>query len=447
MSTGTIRIKSIETLPLAPALDADDRVVIDGPSGGTRVSPANNFKGEKGDRGDAGPRGLTGFQGIPGLPGPVGPQGPGGTGPPGKDGKDGINGTNGVNGVDGQDGADGAPGLPGQDGTDGINGTNGVDGNDGWTMVPALIVDGTRVVNKIQDYTGGEGTKPGTVGFYVGATGLVSDIALAVDVRGPAGTGGSSTASAVTVSPPVEGQTNVQSALQALDAQRGGVTPALSYYWSDFILSNTVTGSNVLMPWGISVLATGTVVVPPTAGVVCPAHHPGVFEIRCSTSGSSGGAVHLQISQITLVGGESCRIIFKIPSGFPGTGFLGRFGFSDSVSTGLGVDQVCLRWVGMDVDGSIRNNNNPSGTTGGAFTCIADTWYTGLIEILGTTDMRFTIFEMDGTNKWTRTVNGNVPIGRDVGHSIVAWRSDTPAAAVPIMVVDWMDILLPCTRV
>ena len=57
-------------------------------------------------------------------------------------------------------------------------------GNAGWTPVPAFVVDGSRIVLRIVDWTGGQGPKP-AAGLYVGATGFVPAIANAVDLRGP----------------------------------------------------------------------------------------------------------------------------------------------------------------------------------------------------------------------------------------------------------------------
>ena len=63
---------------------------------------------------------------------------------------------------------------------------NGTDGNDGWSPTLAIVSDGARRVQMVSDWTGGEGTKPAT-GLYVGASGLVEDIADAVDIRGATG--------------------------------------------------------------------------------------------------------------------------------------------------------------------------------------------------------------------------------------------------------------------
>lgn len=61
-----------------------------------------------------------------------------------------------------------------------------IKGDKGWTPAFATVTDGTRRVQQIVDWTGGEGAKP-AVGQYVGADGLVDDIEDAVDFRGPSG--------------------------------------------------------------------------------------------------------------------------------------------------------------------------------------------------------------------------------------------------------------------
>lgn len=70
-------------------------------------------------------------------------------------------------------------------------------GDTGWSPVFAIVNDGTRRVQQVIDWTGGQGTKPAT-GQYVGATGLVATVASAVDIRGPAGTGNVSSTGTIT---------------------------------------------------------------------------------------------------------------------------------------------------------------------------------------------------------------------------------------------------------
>ena len=168
----------------------------------------------------------------------------------GADGTDGSDGTDGQNGADGQEVslqttathiqwrlgtgpwtdlvalAD----LRGEDGTDGVNGADGTDGEDGrevqlqttathiqwryagdatwtdliarstlkgdkgdtgdaaWSPIYANVADGTRRVQRVVDWTGGQGTKPAT-GKYLGPSGLVDTAAEATDIRGASGAG------------------------------------------------------------------------------------------------------------------------------------------------------------------------------------------------------------------------------------------------------------------
>lgn len=62
----------------------------------------------------------------------------------------------------------------------------GPQGYAGWTPIVSVVTDGARRVLEVVDWAGGEGAKP-TTGLYVGATGLTSVLASAVDVRGSAG--------------------------------------------------------------------------------------------------------------------------------------------------------------------------------------------------------------------------------------------------------------------
>lgn len=65
----------------------------------------------------------------------------------------------------------------------------GEKGDAGWAPVLAVANDGARRVLQVTDWTGGEGTKPTTLG-YIGATGIVPLIANGVDIRGAVGSTG-----------------------------------------------------------------------------------------------------------------------------------------------------------------------------------------------------------------------------------------------------------------
>jgi hypothetical protein len=59
-------------------------------------------------------------------------------------------------------------------------------GTDGWSPLIAVVFDGDRRVQQVIDWTGGTGAKPAVNG-YVGASGIVANIADAVDIRGATG--------------------------------------------------------------------------------------------------------------------------------------------------------------------------------------------------------------------------------------------------------------------
>ena len=59
----------------------------------------------------------------------------------------------------------------------------------GWTPIFAIESDGTRRVQKVVGWQGGNGSAPAT-GMYVGSTGFVTNITDGVDIAGGAGGGG-----------------------------------------------------------------------------------------------------------------------------------------------------------------------------------------------------------------------------------------------------------------
>jgi hypothetical protein len=87
-------------------------------------------------------------------------------------------------------GAIGPKGDKGDPGDEGIPGAPGIQGTDGWSPLLIAVNDGTRRVLQLSDWIGGAGAKPGNIGKYVASTGYVTDPALALDVRGPAGAQG-----------------------------------------------------------------------------------------------------------------------------------------------------------------------------------------------------------------------------------------------------------------
>lgn len=98
----------------------------------------------------------------------------------------GATGATGERGQQGERGERGLKGDTGATGQNGVQGTQGVQGHNGWSPVLSSTTDGDRRVMFVSNWVGGTGDPPST-GQYIGGTGLVSDIALAVDFRGVQG--------------------------------------------------------------------------------------------------------------------------------------------------------------------------------------------------------------------------------------------------------------------
>lgn len=122
------------------------------------ITQASNVRGSKGDKGD------MGLQGIPGI---------------------------------------GLPGSPGYN---------------GWSPVLAVIADIERRVQRLTDWTGGTGTKPTEyIGWYIGENGLVSNIALATDIRGGKGDKGDTGATGGTGAKGEKGQDGFSPTIEVIE--------------------------------------------------------------------------------------------------------------------------------------------------------------------------------------------------------------------------------------
>lgn len=112
-----------------------------------------------------------------------------------------------------------------------IIGQAGSDGNDGWSPECSLVSDGERRVLQIVSWMGGEGTPPSSTNQYIGSTGIVEDISLAVDIRGATGATGATGSDGDTGWAPVlavvtDGDRRV---LQIVDWQGGsGTKPSIT---------------------------------------------------------------------------------------------------------------------------------------------------------------------------------------------------------------------------
>lgn len=69
----------------------------------------------------------------------------------------------------------------------GGKGSPGEDGANGWSPELAVVADGERRVFRLIGWLSGSGETPGHEGEYLGATGFVTAIGEATDIRGPQG--------------------------------------------------------------------------------------------------------------------------------------------------------------------------------------------------------------------------------------------------------------------
>ena len=127
-------------------------------------------------RGPAGPAGAAGQDGQAGPTGPAGPAG-----------QDGQRGPTGPAGQDGQ------TGPAGPAGSNGTNGTNGTDGSDGGTPRISVHTDSARRVLQLEGFDADGTFTAESSPTYLGPSGPTTTLADAVDIRGPAGSGGGGT--------------------------------------------------------------------------------------------------------------------------------------------------------------------------------------------------------------------------------------------------------------
>lgn len=155
MAIGEITVGDLPTMS-ALELTANDYIfIIDDGKFAKKISRPDFFsvvqalvKGEKGDRGAVGATGATGAKG--------------------------------------DRGDKGEKGDVGATGQQGIQGEQGVQGFNGWSPVLSPQLDGERRVFYLSSWIGGTGTPP-PADMYLSPNGFVSDISLALDVRGMQG--------------------------------------------------------------------------------------------------------------------------------------------------------------------------------------------------------------------------------------------------------------------
>lgn len=123
-----------------------------------------------------------------------------------------------------------------QDNVQGEKGDQGTNGTNGWSPRLAVVSSGERRVLQITFWTGGTGTPPPT--GYIGATGIVDNIANAVDIRGSQGLQGIKGDTGWSPVLAIANNSSSQQVIRVLDWTGGtGTKPATGYVSSTGIVA------------------------------------------------------------------------------------------------------------------------------------------------------------------------------------------------------------------
>lgn len=185
-------------------------------------------------------------------------------------------------------------------------------------------------------------------------------------------------------------------------------------------------------------ISSGTIVQ-----IAAEPNHPGIVELRDSTTANGGYRIMTDALAYRLAGGEKFVCVFQI-RGARSTAVC-RLGFQDSTSATAPADGVYIDFVGngttVTASGKCRNNNTES-VTGSNFAVALNTWYACIIELNAAgTQVTFTIFNESGVSQWSATLSTNIPTasGRETGAGVYVGESTTDAAA-GIIRLDYLRI-------
>jgi hypothetical protein len=177
--------------------------------------------------------------------------------------------------------------------------------------------------------------------------------------------------------------------------------------------------------------------------VAAEPNHPGIVELRDSTTANGGYRIMTDVLAFRLSGSEKFVCVFQM-RGVRSTAVC-RLGFIDATSATAPVDGVYIDIVGngttLTATGRARQNNVETATTE-TFAVANNTWYTCIVELNSdATAATFTIFNESGVLQWQSSVTSNVPkaVGRETGAGIYVGESTTDAAA-GIIRLDYMRL-------
>jgi collagen triple helix repeat protein len=217
------------------------------------------LKGEKGDKGDpgiVGPQGDPGPQGPQGIPGPTGATGP--QGPQGVKGDTGATGPTGAQGIQGPKGNQGDPGPTGPTGSTGATGPTGLTGPQG--PIGNTGAQGPKGDTGAQGPQGIQGPQgPAGVNTWGSLTGTLSNQTdLQTALNGKLSTTGGTVNGNITMVGDIIGTGYT---VDVSSLREDGVRVNQTYLkLSGGTLTGTLTGTNINMTGGTSVINTSATV-------------------------------------------------------------------------------------------------------------------------------------------------------------------------------------------
>jgi len=198
-------------------------------------------------------------------------------------------------------------------------------------------------------------------------------------------------------------------------------------------------------PWSIGRRNNGTL-----GQIAGTPNHPGIGQLKSSTSANSGIYVNLAFYTLSaaclLLAGSEVSIIWHRPQTLAGT--TRHAGFHDTATV---TDPAHGAWIWQDpatgiIYGRTKNNAGNS-TTGTGFQLVTNTWYCEKIVVNSdASQVDFYCYAEDGTELWHDSLAANIPtaVGDEFGHGITTTNSGTTAVALDD--VDYLSLLIPNRR-
>ena len=202
------------------------------------------------------------------------------------------------------------------------------------------------------------------------------------------------------------------------------------YTSCDFISSNANDFPGLAIAAG-----TGPIV----GGPIASANHPGVVELRSSTSANSGFLYRSNSDSIIFGGGERFDIVFRTPSSMTNTTV--RLGFHDTTGNFDANDGAYFQFdsaltvVGKTANSATRTISSTIATLS------LDTWYHGVIIVNNdATSVTFNIYSEAGTLLGTQSITTNIPTSSGREFSAAAYAINSGTTAVALLYVDFMSV-------